>query len=352
MIVHLHSDSFFINPFIGFITDNYGTEDHRIVVYRKGDYKREEADSSIVYYYKGKKDIGTLYKMLKKADKIVIHSLGIEMEMLLLLYMHKNLCRKTVWIIWGSDLYWKRDRSRDMMSNIIEHMRKKIISLFPYIGCLVTGDYELAVKWYRTDAAMYRVNYPDKDERKIVDALAPYDKGNDGAVNIVIGNSGTPSNGHKEVCEQLKRWKDENIKIYLPLSYGVPEYIEEVKTLYKDEFGDKAVIVDKLMPLEEYLKFLSTMDIGIFNNNRQQALGNIFALMYMGKGVYLKEGTSMWNELVGIQGSILTSCDEIAGENFLTGQLDESGKKINKDVAVKLHYSEEYLKNEWDKVFA
>ena len=44
------------------------------------------------------------------------------------------------------------------------------------------------------------------------------------------------------------------------------------------------------MPYSSYISFLGSIDIGIFNNNRQQGMGNITNLLYLGKKVYLSKG--------------------------------------------------------------
>ena len=352
MIVHLFPYSFFVNYYVDFISRNYDSNDHKIVIYRKEDYAREEISNSIVYYYKGKKDTLKLNKLFNKADRIVIHSLGIELEMLMLLYINKSIRKKVVWIIWGSDLYWKRDRKRDAISNIIEYIRERIIADFKYIGCLVTGDYYLATKWYKTNARMIRINYAEKGEKAFIDSLNTNNAKNDEIIRIIVGNCGTPSNGHKEICELLSKWKERNIHIYLPLSYGDSDYIDEIKKEYLTTFEDKVSVIENMMTLEDYLVMLSDIDIAIFNNDRQQALGNIFALMYMGKKVCLREGTSMWDELVNIQGARLYSCKDISNDSFWDEWPNEYDIENNKDVTNRMHYSEEILMEGWNKVFA
>ena len=47
---------------------------------------------------------------------------------------------------------------------------------------------------------------PPKDEKQII--------------NILIGNSATETNNHIEVLDLLSKFKNEDIKIYVPLSYG------------------------------------------------------------------------------------------------------------------------------------
>lgn len=46
------------------------------------------------------------------------------------------------------------------------------------------------------------------------------------------------------------------------------------------------------MEEDEYYNFLNDMDIAIFDMNRQQALGNIMAMVTFGKKVYCKKSFS------------------------------------------------------------
>lgn len=49
------------------------------------------------------------------------------------------------------------------------------------------------------------------------------------------------------------------------------------------------------MDYEKYVELLSTCNVGIYYNDRQQGMGNINTLLRLGKKVYLRKGTSMWN---------------------------------------------------------
>ncbi len=353
MVVHLFPYSFFVNGFVSFLTDNFDSNQHKVIVYRKKDYAQDPLSSHMIIEYKGRKDIIELYKQLLAADRIVIHSLGIEFEMLVLLYVKKKLVKKCVWVIWGNDLYCKLQKKEDFMSVFIEHMRSKVIKRFPYIGCLVMGDYTLATDWYETSASAIRVNYCVPAQKEMIDALLserPTSFPSD-TIRIIVGNSGTQSNNHLVALEKLRKWKNADIQIYVPLSYGDSEYSVRIREAFIKEFGDKVTILDKIIPLSEYFSLLASMNIAIFENDRQQALGNIFSLMYMGKKIYMKKGTSMWNELVEQCSSCIFDSDDILNESFLSLQLSEQDIKRNREISYKYHYDPDYLSIGWSKAF-
>ncbi|MGZ5551098.1 MAG: TDP-N-acetylfucosamine:lipid II N-acetylfucosaminyltransferase [Nitrososphaeraceae archaeon] len=114
-------------------------------------------------------------------------------------------------------------------------------------------------------------------------------------INILVGNRSKPILNHMEVLDNLVKFKDENIKIYVPLSYGNKEYGNKVEEKAKILFGHKAICIRELMGLEDYMDFLTTIDIAIFNTLRQIGLGNINPLLYMEKKVFMPAGSAMYD---------------------------------------------------------
>ena len=62
-----------------------------------------------------------------------------------------------------------------------------------------------------------------------------------GTIKILLGNSATESNQHKEAFELLEKYKNKNIKIYVPLSYGPEKYADEIEQLGMHIFGEKFI---------------------------------------------------------------------------------------------------------------
>ena len=115
-----------------------------------------------------------------------------------------------------------------------------------------------------------------------------------GIINIQVGNSADSTNNHIEVFEKLRKYKDWNIKIYVPLSYSDQDYVKGVIAKGKAIFGDKFIALIDFMPFEKYLDFLGAIDIAIFAHKRQQAMGNTISLLGMGKKVYMRNDITPW----------------------------------------------------------
>jgi hypothetical protein len=125
-------------------------------------------------------------------------------------------------------------------------------------------------------------------------------KSTQSGLTILVGNSADPSNNHIEALEKLLPYKDQDIKICVPLSYGDQAHAKKVIEQGKDWFGEKFFPMVSFMPFDQYLKFLKSVDIAIFNHKRQQAMGNIITLLGMGKTVYVRRDVSHSSFLIGI----------------------------------------------------
>lgn len=116
-----------------------------------------------------------------------------------------------------------------------------------------------------------------------------------GISRITIGNSATVENQHFEVFDMLSSFRLDGVEICCPLSYGDINYMEKVKEAGKKFFGSNFMALERFMDFDKYIQYLADCDVGIFNNNRQQAMGNINFLLMLGKKVYIRKQTSMWN---------------------------------------------------------
>lgn len=116
-------------------------------------------------------------------------------------------------------------------------------------------------------------------------------------INILVGNSADPSNNHLEVFDKLEAFKDRDIKIYAPLTYGNQDYAKSIIEEAKQRFGDKFEALTEHMPFNQYIEFLGKIDIAIFNHKRQQAMGNTITLLGLGKKVFMRQDTVQYKFL-------------------------------------------------------
>ena len=106
---------------------------------------------------------------------------------------------------------------------------------------------------------------------------------------ILIGHQSNPILNHQKVLRDLYKYKDEDFKLIIPISYGDMNNARDIEDLAIKLFNKKVYLLKKNIPYTEYLNLLSSVDIAIFNTNRQIALGNIYPLIYMGKKMFFPE---------------------------------------------------------------
>ncbi len=277
---------------------------------------------------------------MHKNQKIIVHSLA-SPWLLLYLYLFPSLDKKVYWAIWGKDLYYyKLLKKKRLYHEIYEYFRKKVFKNIGNTIVYVKGDYELAQKWYgvkarNIDCFMYPSN--------LYKNLHIKEKKHNG-INVQIGNSAETSNNHFDIFDKLLKYRDEDITIYAPLSYGNKAYAKKVIEKGRELFGDKFVAMAEFLPYENYLEFLGNIDIVIFGHKRQQALGNSIILLGLGKKVYMRDDISPWEFFNDISVKVYNI------ENINLNLLDRSTKESNIK-NIKEYFSEKRLKEQLKNLF-
>ena len=255
-----------------------------------------------------------MYRDLKRADRIVIHSLASPF-LIGMLRLNRKLCEKTWWVIWGKDLYlYQLAEKKRLPLKLYEAFRKPVIRDIAHIVTAMPGDYELAKQWYgvKADYTPCPMLYP---------CCIDYGKGAaaktaEGRLTVMIGNSASRTNEHRDAIRILAESGAGNIgKAYCPLSYGGPKrYAEQVAAYGRETLGDVFVPLMDYIPFEEYRRIWDSVDAAVYNQNRQEALGNIYSLIMMKKTVYLRPGTSTadYMEQIGVIAPAFRAGCEIA----------------------------------------
>lgn len=171
--------------------------------------------------------------------------------------------------------------------------------------------------------------------------------------NIQIGNSATATNNHLEVFDMLKNFNLEKRELIVPLSYGNQKYAKYIETKGGELFPENFRPLMDFMSLEEYQKTMQSCGIAIMNHYRQQAIGNVMSMIWMGAKVYLNERSTVYQFLNRIKCYVYSIEKELV-ESSLEALEILSEEKIAHNRKVLLeHYSQEkiieYLKTDLDK---
>jgi len=287
--LHISPLEKFIPEFIEFIRDYFDFEEHEFILLDRKNkkYLYKVPSYKNIYIISSKLYAPILALKMYKAKKIFLH--GLWNPIVPFLYFQPWLYHKYYWIMWGGDFYFpeRQSKLKRRLIQKIKHFIGFIEKDFDY----VVRNYGARGKWYECVVYIRNIKFKETDIK--------YKNFKKNIVNIIIGNSATEENDHLEVFKSLKEIisKHENIKIYVPLSYGDQNYANKIVRIGKKMFGNQFVPLTEYMPLNLYIDFLTKMDIGIFNNQRQQALGNIITLLGHGKKVYIRRNTPHWHFL-------------------------------------------------------
>jgi dTDP-N-acetylfucosamine:lipid II N-acetylfucosaminyltransferase len=281
----------FIPPFIDLIKENFTFSKHDFLLFGSLQNFPTQLDKNIIHINHAYQIFELIFK-LNKSKKIILHSL-FNPIIVLLLFLQPWLLKKCYWIMWGGDLYYYKFRDHSFKTSLYESIRRFVIKRIGHLVTYFQEEYEIAQEWYRATGVHHACfSYPSN----IFNSIELEQEAHD-SIHIQIGNSATPSNQHVLVLKKLAPFKDLNIKIFIPLSYGDTEYAQQVIQFGRNIFGEKVIPLEGFMPLDAYKKHLSAIDIAIFNNNRQQAVGNIISLLGFGKKVFMRSDVSSWKSL-------------------------------------------------------
>lgn len=321
----------FIVPFMDFIKKHFDISEHKFVFLHGPLYEYGMTPDKDVVWIDKKYKIFELLKYMYEAKKIIIHGLWSE-HLVKLLFVQPWLLKKCYWAMWGGDFYFPEQQSQ---------IKKKLIKKIKHFVTYIPGDYEYVklnygANGYYHECLMYPSNVIKNIEIPPKSTLT---------INILVGNSATETNNHIEVFEKLKIYKNENIKIYCPLSYGDKAYAKKVIAHGKEIFGEKFIPLTEFIPFEKYLEFLGDIDIAILAHNRQQAMGNTITLLGLGKKVYMRSDTTQYKLFEGLGIKVFD-----INKEFDVEPINEDYKKRNIEL-IKNFFSEERLKEQLSRLY-
>lgn len=354
-IKHLHimtnSNYKVVENYIRFINEEFNREDHTFLIRDSKDNTNHALQDveNIIWLPKAEtKDIKKLFSYLKLSQHIYWHYMQWTAKTQFLISMHPSIIKKSIWIAWGADLYnWKMD-SKNIKAKIRNSIMYFLRSHFLNFVSIFPPDIEVFKKSFKSKAITYYAPYVDGIYNPIYKKKFSDEK-SDSCINIQIGHSATKMLNHNEVLECLYKFKNDNIKIYIPLGYGDITYKSQVVEKANKLFGSKAICITEMMDKDDYMEFLSRMDIAIFNTPRQIGLGNILPLLYMGKKIFMPSSSVMYEFYKEYDVEICDYAEikQMDFENFSSKVDGDSGKK----------YVEEYITDKekliemWKKVF-
>jgi len=290
-----------INSFTKLINENFPNREEHFFIVRdnKDNPKQLISQYDNVLWLpnaeKNSKDFKILCEYLTKSQFVFWHAMGWYWKTQFKLLMKPKIMKKSLWVEWGRDLYeWERTDGNPIVRAVVNRVCylwrtkvKGVVTIFP-------ADKNVYIKKFGTKVPVYYAEYcAATSDFTLSQKPEPT---NDGKIHILVGHSAVPECNHMEVLEKLARFKNENIVIHIPLTYGNMDYGKQVAEKAKELFSEETLdIMTEHLTMESYVKFLWTVDVGIFNVNRQIALGNIARLLFMKKKVYLPKNSVLYD---------------------------------------------------------
>ena len=351
-IVHLIFSDKFTDGYISFMRKIMCNVQHRFIIHDNGFTLSSEGDDIIpIKSYDELVSNVAVKNNLLQCDKIIVS--GFFTGEKALLKLSKSVFEKMYIHLWGGDFYPYEDNV-----NLL-HIRKYIRYIFKRrclqkcagIITLVQKDYEEVERIFNINNRHFVAPMPGDPNKQINFEKIRNERKIEDSIRIIVGNSATESNQHRKIFDMLANFDGESFTVVVPLSYGDDEYKKEIIDYGYSKLKDKFVPLTEYMGKNEYLNLLSSCNIGVFNNNRQQGMGNISSLLQLGKKVFVREGTAMWNHYKTM-GVTMHGINEIAKATSLSELCYIGAEERNQNIsAIDKMRSMDTIKEKWQMVF-
>ncbi len=349
-----------MNTYFKMIREHFPLEEHRFLfIDQCQESERELFEYGNVAELIGdtsKEKLASFCRECDMADVVIWHGLMYGGKKMLPLFIYRKLRKKSVWIMRGLDLYnWECKGKRGVKYAFINYMNRFIRKHMSYVVSILPTDEKVYREQFGKRVPCICVPYPfSKDAFQEMDAFDNTKERPNGKTFILVGNNAYTFNRHLMALDSIQKFSKEDIKLFIPLSYGNTwydadmDYKAKVIDSLEENFGkENYEILYKLIDPKEYNKFLMNMDIALMPSNRQNALGNILRLLYVGNKVYLTKDNPMFQWFLE-QGVEIFDIDDIEHMTF------EEFKKLpsnNNAKWVREHFHPDNNYKEWGTLF-
>lgn len=286
------------------IRRNFPLDEHRFAYMDDlsgGDRALLDYGNSVAITGSSKERLKQIREEMDKADVIIWHGIMFGAKRALIPLIFKQYMHKSVWIMRGIDLYnWRKEGKglKVWITNKVNYLCRKGM---PYVATIFPTDGDVYRQQFGEQAKIFSVSYPMAESAfEIMEKYRGTGQRPNGKLYVQVAHNAYAFNNHLDILEQIKDFKNENLRVIVPLSYGndwynqVGDYIKTVKNRTLGYFGTKATILKRLMPPDEYSELLCNIDVSIYGSARQNALGNILRSLYIGNKVYLSNQNPLY----------------------------------------------------------
>ena len=378
MILHLAQDEKFIDMGFGMFEEAAPGQNECMVLTRSLPLKYIKSIPYTAINLR-EADFKALAKELERYDFVVLHSLDKNIQKILQ-YVSKKLTM--VWIGFGYDYYdliveKQTDLYDPLTTKLFEQhhpstpvqvpfykndkyfpvrilrkikrrisgtkTKKEIINNIDYFAPVLNSEYDMVKNNF---GKYFSPKFIDWNYVSQEDDIKGFENMKISSNGILIGNSASYENNHLEIMELLKRCNVSNRKIIAPLSYGGggTNYRDAIVNKGREVFGVNFFPLVDFIPMVEYTNIISLCSVVIMNHIRQQALGNISIMLYLGATVFLKKENPIYS-FFKEDGAVIFSIEELEeNPNLIDYRLSLNEIDINREMIRKDSNKELMLK--------
>jgi hypothetical protein len=200
-----------------------------------------------------------------------------------------NLRNSKYMVVWGGEVNHQTCRSslKAKLKFLVENYF--LTSLAGFITNVVS-DYQ-KIKGRAKSCAEHvniRAFYPSN----IVSDCRPKKVFQSEVFNVMVGVSALKRNNHLEAVDLISAFDNRYLNVFFPMSYGRVDlpYMSNVKRYARFKLkSSNVVFLEDFMKYDEYMNFLSSIDVAFFLSDHQQGLGNLNQLLACGAKIYIKK---------------------------------------------------------------
>ena len=337
-IVHISTDNIFLkNAFEQFEACYPGCNE--LIIWNDEQELKHNAQLSPQKVFRFDTDAETILKELTGSDLVVIHALIVQSANIILKCY--DLSIKFCWMLHGFEAYNTDKFDQDSFYTattlhimggfgIKESLKKSARSIAELF--VNTDNKVIAKAAQKVD--LFGISYKEeyelmKDKFSMKAAFLPfcyYPIETDSSVsfkeqdelNILLGNSATPSNNHIDILQFLSKLENQSFKVNVPLSYGDKTYASEIVTHGTKLLGERFQGINNFMPQEAYNEMLAGCGVCIMNHKRQQAVGTVYSMISFGAKVFLSEKNTLYHYLKRIGIHVFSIENDLQDESSLS----------------------------------
>ncbi len=259
-------------------------------------------------------------------DVLVVHAMCRDKRWVVNRLVKGN--RKIVWLSWGTDIYntsfYKKPLYQYYTNRVVMQQRsgvkagilsllsslyyfsytgmfpdaayRKAVAQVDYCATVIPDEFEILNSFSFFSAKQVLFSY-ESIENMFKGRIGEEDHvtGND----ILVGNSAGPESNHLDVLKAISEMGlAERRKVVVPLNYaGTPAYKAAVLKQGKHWLGENFFPLLDFYPSAAYVSLLKQCSVAVMNHNRQQAVGNLIALLWLGCRIFMSEESVVYSYL-------------------------------------------------------